>query len=96
MTTDNRIPPKGGSGTAPPKGAVDDRPAPRRGFGPLPCPYCGDEAARVSLDLDDVNTDESFECKACDVEFGVKDVRDFIAKWRPVLDWIDTCPLLPE
>jgi hypothetical protein len=64
----------------------------RRGFGQLPCPKCGEDAA-VRLDLDDLNV---CSCRNCDEEFEIGLIRDLMAKWGPVLQWIDAAPELKE
>ena len=55
----------------------------------LPCPCCGEANANVSLHLDDC---ETFTCRECDAEFTTEDVKQFIARWQPVLAWIDQAP----
>jgi transcription elongation factor Elf1 len=56
----------------------------RRGWGPLPCPKCGEEAS-IALDLDDMGRDEACRCAECEGVFSLDHVRDLIAKWQPVL-----------
>jgi predicted nucleic acid binding AN1-type Zn finger protein len=55
----------------------------------LPCPKCGNTEASIKLCLFDGGT---FCCLECDDEFTAEDVRDFIAKWRKVLAWVDAAP----
>lgn len=63
----------------------------QRGFGPLPCPKCG-ESGKVSLDLDDLTGDESCQCRECDEVFPLSLIREIAAKWARVLTWIDSAP----
>lgn len=51
------------------------------------CPKCRDE--RVSLYLDDL---ETFQCRSCEEEFSADELRDLVACWTPILDWIDKAP----
>lgn len=55
----------------------------------LPCPKCWQDEASVSLHLDDMQT---FTCRDCETEFTRDDVAAFIAKWTPVLKWIEQAP----
>lgn len=72
--------------------AADTAPAQARpankGFGYLRCPLCAEEAV-IRLDLDDL---EHLTCGSCDESFTLDDVRDMIARWQRVLNWIDACP----
>lgn len=61
----------------------------KRGFGPLPCILCGAEGT-IRLDLDDV---ANLTCAECEESFTPADVRAFMAKWAPVLAWIETAPV---
>lgn len=77
---------------------TDQKPAPeckpvRRGFGPLPCLLCGEADASVSLDIADMQT---VKCNACDGETTIDDIRETLATWRRVIDWVDQAPELPE
>jgi hypothetical protein len=63
--------------------------APARGFGPLPCPRCG-ERTTVAVDLDDL---EVFACRGCDAEFAPADVEAIITAWTPVLAWLRQAPV---
>lgn len=55
----------------------------------LPCPSCGDEEAAMRLHLDEPGV---LTCHACDNEVTTEKVRTLIAKWAPVLAWIDAMP----
>jgi Zn ribbon nucleic-acid-binding protein len=55
----------------------------------LPCPKCGEPSAIIKVSL--ANVDE-FECAECGNEFAADEVRDFIARWQPVLAWLQTIP----
>lgn len=59
-----------------------------RGFGYLPCLYCGEEGC-ITVDLVDL---DQFRCCECDREFSRAEVEETIAKWARVLAWIDTAP----
>ena len=65
----------------------------QHGFGPLPCPKCGAEAT-VSIDLDNLTAADVCKCNECDEEFGLADVRAWMARWQKVLAWIDLAPAL--
>lgn len=67
-------------------------PSVKRGFPGLPCPQCA-ETDSVRVDLDNV---ASFTCTACDAEISADDVQTFIARWTPVLAWLDTAPAIEE
>jgi hypothetical protein len=58
------------------------------GWGPLPCPRCGDETT-ISVDLDDL---AQFRCTGCDGEWQRPEVEALIAAWTPVLRWLDLAP----
>lgn len=60
----------------------------QQGFSYLPCPFCGEEGP-IFLDLSEV---DGFKCSSCDREFSRTDLEEILAKWRKVLDWIDTAP----
>ena len=68
----------------------------KRGFGSLPCPRCGEDGGVISIDLNDLTAGEACQCRECDVYFSLDDVRDIIAKWAPILTWIDAAPILVE
>lgn len=51
------------------------------GFGELPCPKCGAEAA-IRLDLDDLDT---FSCGECDQSYTLGDVTRWIDRWTRVI-----------
>lgn len=55
----------------------------------LPCPYCGEQEAGIRLHL----FDRHFSCESCDAEFTPVDVRALVAKWLPILNWVDNMPL---
>ena len=59
-----------------------------KGFGLLPCIKCGNDCC-VRLDLDDC---DRFNCTSCDEEYTRDEVSMTLAKWRAVLEWIDTLP----
>lgn len=61
-------------------------PAPRKGFGLLPCPLCGQPEVIVRLDLDDL---KSCTCGECEESFDLDDVREWIGKWSRVLKTVD-------
>ncbi len=65
-----------------------------KGWGNLPCPKCGVECL-IHVDLLCVNESDSLHCCECDEDFGPEDVRNFVAKWQPVLAWLDTAPTMP-
>ncbi len=61
--------------------------ATRRGFPGLACLECGErDAVRVNLE------DMGFCCSSCDHEFSVADVREMMASWARVLDWVEMAP----
>jgi hypothetical protein len=59
-----------------------------KGFGPLPCPKCGQDS-QIKVYLEDLNT---FSCPECEDEFTADDVRQFVAKWQRVLSFLDSAP----
>ena len=59
----------------------------------LPCPRCGEAEATIHLYLSDM---ETLYCADCEEEFSVADVQTFIAKWAPVLAWINQAPTATE
>jgi hypothetical protein len=63
-----------------------------RGFGGLPCPYCGEDEATMTVSL----ADGGLSCCECEVEFTAADLRAIFARWAPVLQWLDLLPQLPE
>lgn len=63
----------------------------------LPCPCCGEAKAPFSVNLDSLDDpDCAFTCRSCDAEFGVPFVRDLVARWSAVCDWIDRAPAFEE
>jgi hypothetical protein len=65
------------------------------GFGALPCPKCGQDAA-VAVHLDDLGADDCCRCAGCEEAFSLADVRAVVERWAPVLRWLATCPAVPE
>jgi hypothetical protein len=65
------------------------------GFGPLPCPRCGNSAA-VAVYLDDLSGPEACRCGECEDHFPLADVRALVERWAPVLRWLATCPRNPD
>jgi transcription initiation factor IIE alpha subunit len=59
----------------------------RRGFPGLCCLKCG-EVDVVTVRLEDV----SFLCESCGEPFAAQDVREMIAGWERVLEWISLAP----
>lgn len=57
-----------------------------QGFGPLPCPMCGEANASITLDITDLDT---LHCADCEADYTVDDVTNFVAKWKSVLQWVD-------
>ena len=68
----------------------------KHGFGSLPCPRCGEDGGIICIDLNDLTAGEACPCRECEAFFGLDDVRHIIAKWAPVLAWIDTAPIIVE
>jgi hypothetical protein len=64
---------------------TNDRPA-TRGFGPLVCLKCGQEAT-IRLDLDDV---AHFTCGECDESWDIAAVKAHLDSWCRVLRWLET------
>lgn len=63
----------------------------------LPCPMCGDEEADISVDLAHLDLEcGQFHCNGCTKDFGRDRIRDIVRKWQPVLDWIDTVPVIED
>ena len=59
----------------------------RRGFSGLACIKCGEaDAIRVNV------ADMTFGCSSCDDEFDAEAVREHLASWARVLDWIELSP----
>jgi hypothetical protein len=56
----------------------------------LPCPQCGEAQANISLGL----ADFGLTCHECDAEFTIEEVRGFIARWTPVIRWLDDAPVI--
>jgi hypothetical protein len=69
-------------------GTAPEGAAPERCFGLLPCPRCGEETV-IALDLDDL---QAFRCGSCEGEFGREELEAIIARWTPVLRWLDLAP----
>lgn len=63
-------------------------PAPARSL-LLPCPRCGEEHASMVLHLADLDL---IECRECEQEITLAEVRDLLTRWAPVLAWIDAAP----
>lgn len=59
-----------------------------RGFGPLPCPRCGQDAV-INLSLDDLQV---FNCNECNEEFSREELETLITKWCQVFAWLDLAP----
>ena len=59
----------------------------------LPCPRCGVPDAALLLNLAD---GETITCQENDCEFTTDDVRDLLARWAPVLAWLDAMPAAPD
>lgn len=55
------------------------------------CLKCGETGVR--LNLEDLDT---FCCPSCDDEFTLDDVREHMAKWARVVQWIDAAPAEDE
>jgi hypothetical protein len=56
----------------------------RKGWGSLTCPLCGQDCA-ISLNLEDLKT---CTCPECSEDFLLDTVRDVIARWQRVLNWV--------
>jgi len=54
----------------------------------LPCPCCGEPEATIDLTL----ATRVLHCQECDTEFTTQDVANLIAKWQPVLAWLQQMP----
>lgn len=67
----------------------------KRGFGDLPCLYCG-ESGCITLELADVTGEEAFRCRECEHEWSAADAQAKLAAWAPVLAWINQAPLLSK
>ncbi len=57
----------------------------------LPCPMCGEEDARVSVNLAELNGDV-FNCQECGNDFSDEKIAGIIRRWVPILAWLDTVP----
>jgi len=57
----------------------------------LPCPCCGEADANIAINLGTLE-DETFTCQACNGVFTDASIRDLIARWQPILAWLDTVP----
>lgn len=55
----------------------------------LPCPRCGEPNANMLLHL---ANGESFTCQECDEELVADELADLLARWAPVLAWLDLMP----
>lgn len=55
----------------------------------LPCPFCGEADATITLNLCDGDT---LHCGECDSEFTPADVKRIIDDWGKALAWIATMP----
>ncbi len=64
---------------------------PARGFGPLPCLKCGEDAA-ITLRLDAMDEEDAFTCAECNGTYSANDVAVVVGKWRRVLAWIESAP----
>lgn len=63
-----------------------------KGFGPLPCPLCGEEAT-VRLDITEITEDgDCLWCGSCEADFSLATVRNVLARWSKALAWIDSMP----
>lgn len=70
--------------------ATNATPAPvKRGFEGLKCPLCGGNDSAQSLDLDDLH---NVHCGECGEEYTLDDVREMMAAWQRVLDWVALAP----
>lgn len=60
----------------------------------VPCPCCGEPQANVTVALNLLGSDDepAFTCTECGNEFTVATVRNVIAKWTPLLRWLDSVP----
>jgi predicted RNA-binding Zn-ribbon protein involved in translation (DUF1610 family) len=61
----------------------------------LPCPLCGEEDADISVHLANLGSGEEFMCDDCGEDFSIAEVRRFIARWTPILDWLSAIPTTP-
>lgn len=61
----------------------------------LPCPVCGAEEANIAVRLAQLHED-AFICCDCDVEFSVEFVRNLMARWAVVLNWVEQAPRFPS
>jgi hypothetical protein len=61
----------------------------QKGFPGLRCPLCGTAEYTQTLDLDDL---DGLHCAGCGEDYTVDDVRELLASWQRVLEWIDTAP----
>lgn len=64
----------------------------------LPCPRCGESIANIALNLwtlDDTTAD-NFTCAECSESFSVDLVREIIARWQPLLKWLESAPQCGE
>jgi hypothetical protein len=66
-----------------------------RGFSGLPCPLCGEPQAATQVTLNDLEG-SAFHCCECDADFGIEDVRNLIANWSRMLDWVESVPQFEE
>lgn len=59
-----------------------------KGFPGLRCPLCGSTDIQA-LYLDDLTT---CRCTSCEEDYTLDDVRELVAAWSRVLNWIDSAP----
>lgn len=55
----------------------------------LPCPKCGEEDAQMLLYLSD---GETVRCGSCEDEFTLASIGSLVARWAPILKWIESKP----
>lgn len=60
----------------------------------LPCPRCGEAEASIALHLGslDATNGDNFTCEHCSADFSIDDVRQLMARWAPVLAWVEIHP----
>lgn len=68
----------------------------KTGFG-VSCPLCRDEAAVVSIDLNDLAV---CSCASCSESFSPRQARDLaaaeLARWERILTWVEAAKGLAE
>lgn len=62
----------------------------------LPCPMCGTEGASISVNLWALDDTGAFICHDCEGEFSIDFVKDMIAKWTKMLEWVSQAPTISE